>query len=70
MTARTHTGARPLPAGADTRPPWWALPLSVVVFAALFLLIAGQGEMGAAGGDPGVGGVLAGIQEIQQTLSR
>ncbi|MFF5972872.1 hypothetical protein ACFY7C_15255 [Streptomyces sp. NPDC012769] len=68
MTARTHTGARSVratSAGVDTRLPWWALALPVLAFVALFLLITGPGQAHAAGGDPGIGGIL---ERIQQTL--
>jgi hypothetical protein len=73
MTARTHTGVRPLAAGTATRLPWWALSLSMVAFAALFVFIAGQGEARATAGDAadgGVGGVLTRVQQIQHSLSR
>ncbi|MEU8542753.1 hypothetical protein AB0C52_22695 [Streptomyces sp. NPDC048717] len=72
MAARTHTGVRPTAAGAATRLPWWALPLSMIAFATLFVLIAGQGEARAMGGETGagsVGGVLTRVQQIQHTLS-
>ncbi|MER7518894.1 hypothetical protein [Streptomyces sp. NPDC126499] len=72
MTTRTQTGARSdvraaraVPAGVDTRLPWWALALPVLAFVALFLLITGPGDAHAAGADPGIGGILA---RIQQTL--
>ncbi|GAA3397128.1 hypothetical protein [Streptomyces roseoviridis] len=68
-TARNHTGARSdvraAPAGVDTRLPWWALALPVLAFAALFVLVTDPGHAHAAGADPGIGGLLA---RIQQTL--
>ncbi|MFJ9828160.1 hypothetical protein ACIRSU_27920 [Streptomyces sp. NPDC101160] len=69
MTARTHTGVRPvrsLPGTVDTRLPWWTLALSAVAFVGLFLLIAAPGDAPGTAGDPEVGRIL---ERIQQTLS-
>ncbi|MEU8761613.1 hypothetical protein [Streptomyces sp. NPDC048659] len=70
MSAQTRTSDRRdlvhVPAGVDTRLPWWALVLPVLAFLALFLLISGPEQAQAAGGDLTFARLL---EQLQQTLS-
>ncbi|GAA2956571.1 MULTISPECIES: hypothetical protein [Streptomycetaceae] len=65
MSARTHTRThRPASSGVEVRLPWWAVALPALAFAALLLLIAGDGQAHAATGDPALGRLLGQILRL------